>query len=407
MKTEMKYITILAILLLAMIGSVNAENFYVSTNGNDGNAGNLNSPYKTIGHGVDQCNGGDTVYVRSGTYNGNFEIENSGTSSNFNTLTNYQNEDVKITNNNIYDHGIIVDANYWIINGFEITNTWHPVKVNGNQHDIIMTNFECHYNGYSLLLQDGSYNIDIENCKFHSPYSDSTNFIGLRGEDDDISHHINIIDCDFNGCIHNSINFYSSQANEHYDGTTDVLIEGCSFSNGRQVAIFTNWCGVTRMTVRDCHFDHYARGIQAVMRDCLIEDCTVEDHGNFFVYTQADADSWDVTVRDIKAHSGNWGQSSTCIDLKKGHGFEVYNVDATGDFSETSNPSQIKDPRSNNKGSENWEDEWYGENSDDGETITTKEYQAAVHHWLDDIPVKGYLLTTEDLQLIFVSWLNE
>ena len=390
--------------LFATMSTAYAQDYYVSTNGHDDNHGTLLSPFNTIDHAVDQCNEGDTVHVRDGTYTEHISISNSGNVNNYNTLTNYQDENPIIKRSNIYNHGISVSANYWIIDGFEITNTWHPVTVGKGYHDIIMKNLDCHRNGYSLVLNDGSYNILIDDCVFHHPHSGSTNFIGLRGEDDFISHHITIRDCSFNGCGHNSINFYTSQANEHYDGTTDILIEGCTFTDGRQVAIFTNWCGVTRMIVRDCHFDHYARGIQAVMRDCLIEDCTVEDHGNFFVYTQGDADSWDVTVRDIKAHSGNWGSSSTCVDLTNGHSFEVYNVEATGDFSGTSNPSQIKDPRSNSKGSVNWKEEWYGENSDGGTSITTKEYQDAFHHWLEDKQVRGHILTTTDLQDIMAAW---
>ena len=393
-------------ILFASAGTVYAQDFYVATTGNDGNSGTLSSPFKTIDHGVDQCDGGDTVYVKGGTYTGGVSIDNDGTSNSYNILKNYNNENPVIKRSNIHDHGITVHASYWIIDGFEITNTWHPVMVCNGQHDIEMKNLECHYNGYSLVMNDGSHDLLVEDCTFYDPYSESTNFIGLRGEDDDISHHITIRDCDFDGCIHNSINFYTSKANEHYDGTTDVLIEGCSFSNGRQVAIFTNWCGVTRMVVRDCYFDHYARGIQAVMRDCLIENCVVEDHGNFFVYTQADADSWDVTVRDIKAHSGNWGSSSMCIDLTNGHDFEVYNVEATGDFSGTSNPSQIKDPRSNSDKSEDWKEEWYGEDSADGEIITTEEMQHASFHWIEDKPVRGHILTTSELQQIIVDWQN-
>ena len=394
--------------LFASVGAVSAQNYYVSTDGSDSNSGTLSSPFKTIDHGVDVCDGGDTVYVRGGIYTGGVSIDNSGTSSNYNKLKNYNNENPVIKRSNIYNHGITVHASYWVIDGFEITNTWHPVMVCNGQHDIEMKNLECHYNGYSLVLNDGSHDLLIEDCTFYDPYSESTNFVGLRGEDDDISHHITIRDCDFDGCIHNSINFHTSQDNAHYDGTTDVLIEGCSFSNGNQVAIFTNHCGVTRMIVRDCHFDHYARGIQAVMRDCLIEDCTVEDHGTFFVYTMGGADSWDVTVRDINAHSGSWGSSSTCIDLRNGHGFEVYNVEISGDFNKVSNPSQIKDPRSNNKGTDiNWKDEWYGEDSDEGEIITTEEYQAAVHHWLGDKEVRGHLITTEELQDILADWLDD
>ncbi len=354
--------------LFASVGAVNAQNYYVSTGGSDSNTGTLSNPFGTINHAVDQCDGGDIVHVRGGIYTDGVSIYNSGTSSNYNTLKNYNNENPVIKRSNIYDHGITVRANYWIIDGFEITNTWHPVTVGGGQHDIDMKNLECHYNGYSLLLNDGSYNILIEDCTFYDPHSKSTNFIGLRGEDDDVSHHISIIDCSFDGCGHNSINFYTAQPDENYDGTTDVLIEGCTFSNGRQVAVFTNWHGVTNMIVRDCHFDHYARGIQAVMRDCLIEDCTVEDHGYFFVYTQGDADSWNVTVRDIKAQSGVWGSSSVCIDLAKGHDFEVYNIEATG-FSETSKPSQTKDPRN-------------GKQDDKDEVITEEDMIDAINDYL-------------------------
>jgi len=410
--------------LLVIIGPALAEDYYVSTSGSDSNSGTTSSPFKTIDHAVDECDGGDTVYVKSGTYIGGISISESGTKNSYNTLTNYNNDDVTIRQNNIYDHGIMVHANYWNIEGFEITNTWHPVMVCGGQHDINMRNLECHYNGYSLVMNDGSHDLLVEDCTFYDPYSDSTNFIGLRGEDDYISHHITIRDCDFDGCIHNSINAYTSKSNEHYAGLTDVLIEGCTFSNGRQVAIFGNWMGFTRMTVRDCHFDHYARGIQTVMRDCLIEDCTVEDHGSFFVYTPADADSWNVTVQNIEAHSGNWGNSAPCVNLIYGHDFYVHNIKATGDFSETSNPSQTKDNGKDDSNeeiieeiedesdteesddSDAWKEEWYGEDSDEGTTITTTEYQEAVHHWLEDIPIRGHILTTPDIQMIAVDWMN-
>jgi len=331
--------------LFATMNTAYAQDYYVSTSGNDGNSGTIINPFRTIDHAVDQCGGGDTVYVRNGIYTEGITISNSGTENGYNTLTNYHDESPTIKRSNIYNHGISVSANYWIIDGFEITNTWHPVTVGKGYHDVIMKNLDCHRNGYSLVLNDGSYNMLIEDCSFHHPHSGSTNFIGLRGEDDFISHHITIRDCSFDGCGHNSINFYTSQANEHYDGTTDILIEGCTFTDGRQVAIFTNWCGATRMVVRDCYFDHCSRGIQAVMRDCLIENCIAVDHGHHFVYSQADANSWNVTVRDINAHAGTWGSSNPCVNLFKGHDFYVYCVTATGDFSRTSTPAQIPDPR--------------------------------------------------------------
>jgi subtilisin family serine protease len=53
-----------------------------------------------------------------------------------------------------------------------------------------------------------------------------------------------------------------------------------------------------------------------------------------------------------------------------------------------------------------WRDEWFGENSDGGFAITTTELQDAIHHWLDDIPVKNYILSTNDLQEIVAAWLS-
>lgn len=32
----------------------------------------------------------------------------------------------------------------------------------------------------------------------------------------------------------------------------------------------------------------------------------------------------------------------------------------------------------------NWRDEWFGDTSEEGLTITTSELQDAIHHWLDD-----------------------
>ena len=52
-----------------------------------------------------------------------------------------------------------------------------------------------------------------------------------------------------------------------------------------------------------------------------------------------------------------------------------------------------------------WRDEWMGEDSEEGTTVTTNELQEAIHHWLDDIPVRKYIMSTADLQQIISVWL--
>lgn len=54
-----------------------------------------------------------------------------------------------------------------------------------------------------------------------------------------------------------------------------------------------------------------------------------------------------------------------------------------------------------------WRDEWMGENSDGGTAVTTTELQSAIHHWLEDIPVKCHIIHLADLQEIIAVWLLE
>ena len=51
-----------------------------------------------------------------------------------------------------------------------------------------------------------------------------------------------------------------------------------------------------------------------------------------------------------------------------------------------------------------WRDEWMGPDSDGGDDVTTLELQAAIYHWLNSIPVRGYEMTTDRLQEIIHAW---
>ena len=319
--------------------------YYVSTSGhNSANGTSISSPFRTINYAIDSCGSGDTVYVRQGTYTEGISISNSGTLNNYNALTNYGNEHVILKRSTINNHGISLSANYWKISGFEITHTWHPIIVSKDRHHFIFSNLNCHYNGYSLLLGDGVNHVLIENSEFYEPYSSSSNYIGLRGEENQISHHIIIRNCEFRDSQHVPINAWTGVQGCKW-GLQDILVEGCHFEKNRQSCLYTNEMGITRLTVRNCTFNHNGRGIQACMRDSLIEDCVVTDHGSHFVFGQVDGPSRDVVVRDIIAHSGNWGNSDYCICFNNATNIQIYNVIATGNFYATSKPAQIPDPR--------------------------------------------------------------
>jgi subtilisin family serine protease len=53
-----------------------------------------------------------------------------------------------------------------------------------------------------------------------------------------------------------------------------------------------------------------------------------------------------------------------------------------------------------------WKEEWMGDNSEEGQIVTTSELQDAIYHWLNDIPVRRYIMSTSDLQEIITAWLS-
>lgn len=52
--------------------------YYVAVNGSDSNSGSSSSPWGTLQHAADSVTAGDTVEIKSGTYNAGFTMETSG-----------------------------------------------------------------------------------------------------------------------------------------------------------------------------------------------------------------------------------------------------------------------------------------------------------------------------------------
>jgi len=93
----------LILLFLFLFPSVcRAATYYVATNGNDGNNGtNTSSPLRTITAGISRLAGGDTLYIRAGTYTEALHGIPSGTAADHpTTISGYGGETVTI--NGIY-----------------------------------------------------------------------------------------------------------------------------------------------------------------------------------------------------------------------------------------------------------------------------------------------------------------
>ncbi|MBI9017316.1 MAG: DNRLRE domain-containing protein [Phycisphaerae bacterium] len=86
-----------AVFVVLIVGSLQAGNYYVSTNGDDSRNGAINKPWRTIQHAVNTVGAGDTVYVRGGTYHEEIKAANlHGNNGDEITITNYNNEEVVI-----------------------------------------------------------------------------------------------------------------------------------------------------------------------------------------------------------------------------------------------------------------------------------------------------------------------
>jgi hypothetical protein len=103
--------------------------YYVSSSGNDNNAGTLSAPWRTIQKAANTVKAGDTVQVRAGTYNEIVTMKTSGNaSSGYITFQNYPGESPIVDGTGLAAGGqtglfsLEGTFNYIIIQGFEIRN---------------------------------------------------------------------------------------------------------------------------------------------------------------------------------------------------------------------------------------------------------------------------------------------
>ena len=97
-----------------------------------------------------------------------------------------------------------------------------------------------------------------------------------------------------------------------------------------------------------------------------------------------------VAAYNLSAPYNNSGYIPDKVNVTDGYE-PIYTTTENGTFTATS---------------DDWRDEWTGPDSDGGTAVTTSELQDAVHHWLEDIPVRGHIMSTADLQEIIAVWLS-
>ena len=152
--------------------------YYVAKTGSDSNPGTVAQPWLTIQKAANAVVAGDTVYVRSGTYNEQINVTSKiGTAIAHISFKVYPSESVVIDSggrNNIFS---IANSTYVTVSGFEMKNSYSfGVLVEGQSSNIIIEDLTIHSIGGSAILcgnDTGLYtptvhNILIDGCNVYN-----------------------------------------------------------------------------------------------------------------------------------------------------------------------------------------------------------------------------------------------
>lgn len=160
-------ILLFTLILLFPVTSA-ARILYVSVDGNDLNAGTIDSPFKTISKGVSVAVAGDTIMVRGGTHivAGTTSISKNGTSINKFYLLAYPGENpvLDYSTAGSGSRGITLSGSWWVVRGLDIMKAPdNGMLVRGSNNLIEQCIFR--ENGDTgLQLDGGASNNRIINC---------------------------------------------------------------------------------------------------------------------------------------------------------------------------------------------------------------------------------------------------
>lgn len=123
-------------------GCIIAKDYYVSLSGNDTNDGTESTPFRSIKKAILSAAGGDTIYVKSGTFHeGNIEIRNKSTSmDNYLIIKNFSTDEVIIDHDGVEYGWWIQNQSFIELNGLTIQNAREGITIIGNSKYIAIKN---------------------------------------------------------------------------------------------------------------------------------------------------------------------------------------------------------------------------------------------------------------------------
>lgn len=195
----MKKVLIILFLFISLVTS--AATYYVSTTGDNGNAGTIGAPWATWVYGMQQLNAGDTLYLRGGTYTStaliaiNDSNTDDGTAENPIVVLAYPGDEERpildCSGLNSTSGFSIRDKDYWKFKGFEVRDAHDTDGTYTNIYGIALRNCDEVYleniivhdiDGTGFLIEN-SYVLYFRNCDSYNnydPYNDGGKADGFR-----------------------------------------------------------------------------------------------------------------------------------------------------------------------------------------------------------------------------------
>jgi hypothetical protein len=152
------------------LAKAQAKTYYVAANGNDSNLGTINQPWRTIQHAADTTLAGDTVQVRTGVYNEQVIISNSGDAAGgYIAFSAYPNEKPIVDGTGITtgNSGIVVDSSYIKISGFEIRNWESSGICSWNAGYLEISDCKIHNVGGGIGLFSGTHDFTVTRVEMY------------------------------------------------------------------------------------------------------------------------------------------------------------------------------------------------------------------------------------------------
>ncbi|MBP8000806.1 MAG: right-handed parallel beta-helix repeat-containing protein [Chloroflexi bacterium] len=136
--------------------------YHVAPDGNDGNSGTLEQPWRTVQHAADNLAPGDTVYLHTGTYYEHVIFTRSGSPEKMITLSAYPGETVTLDGE-----------------GFDMWN-WSGVIDLSGQHHIRVSGLQIINSSYAGVFADGGRNFVVDHLYTYNTASSGIAFFGTQ-----------------------------------------------------------------------------------------------------------------------------------------------------------------------------------------------------------------------------------